>query len=112
MVKQDALMESLSSNLHGFLNPIQRGLSVPGKKFLWDGFLGLVRAGQHLFLHQEGLAVKTLIKKSGSLRFLNSFGRSGLATKEHITHFNTGCYMQFRIAKASVAESRLYIFSH
>ena len=46
MVKQDALMESLSSNLHGFLNQIQGNLSVPDKKFLWDGFIGLIRAGQ------------------------------------------------------------------
>jgi hypothetical protein len=45
MVKQDALMESLSSNLHGFLNQIQGGLSVPDKKFLRDGFIGLVRSG-------------------------------------------------------------------
>ena len=29
MVKQDALMESLSSNLHGFLNQINGNLSVP-----------------------------------------------------------------------------------
>lgn len=45
MVKQDALMESLSSNLHGFLNQIQHNLSAPDKKFLRDGFIGLVRAG-------------------------------------------------------------------
>jgi len=45
MVKQDALMESLSSNLHGFLNQIQGDLSVPDKKFLRDGFIGLVRSG-------------------------------------------------------------------
>ena len=46
MVKQNALMESLSSNLHGFLNQIQGNLSIPDKKFLRDGFIGLVRAGQ------------------------------------------------------------------
>ena len=45
MVKQDALMESLSSNLHGFLQRIEGNLSVPEKKFLRDGFIGLVRAG-------------------------------------------------------------------
>jgi hypothetical protein len=45
MVKKDALMESLSSNLHGFMNQIQGDLSVPGKKFLRDGFIGLVRSG-------------------------------------------------------------------
>ena len=45
MVKQDALMESLSSNLRGFLNPIGGELSVPDKKFLRDGFVGLIRAG-------------------------------------------------------------------
>jgi len=42
MVKQDALMESLSSNLHGFLNQIQGDMSVPDKKFLRDSFIGLV----------------------------------------------------------------------
>ncbi len=45
MVKQDALMGSLSSNLHGFLQSIQGGLSGPDKKFLRDGFIGLIRAG-------------------------------------------------------------------
>src|SRR3990172_8824908 len=40
MVKQDALMESLSSNLHGFLNQIQGDLSVPDKKFLRYRLLG------------------------------------------------------------------------
>jgi len=45
MVRQDALMESLSSNLHGFLNQIQGKLPVPEKKFLRDAFFGLVRAG-------------------------------------------------------------------
>ena len=46
MVKQNALIESLSSNLHGFLNQIQGNLSIPDKKFLRDGFVGLVRAGR------------------------------------------------------------------
>ena len=45
MVKQDALMGSLSSNLHGFLDQIEGSLSVPEKKFLRDAFFGLVRAG-------------------------------------------------------------------
>jgi hypothetical protein len=45
MVKQEALMEPLSSNLHGFLNQIQGNLSVPDKNFLRDGFIGLVRSG-------------------------------------------------------------------
>jgi hypothetical protein len=45
MVKQESLMESLSSNLNGFLNQIQSNLSVPDKKFLRDGLIGLVRAG-------------------------------------------------------------------
>jgi len=45
MVKQDALMESLSSNLKGFLNKIEGNLPVPDRKFLRDGFIGLVRAG-------------------------------------------------------------------
>ena len=42
IARQDALMESLSSNLHGFLNQIQGDMSVPDKKFLRDGFIGLV----------------------------------------------------------------------
>ena len=42
MVKQDALMESVSSNLHGFLSQIQGDMSVPDKKFLRDSFIGLV----------------------------------------------------------------------
>lgn len=41
MVKQDFLMESLSSNLHGFLNQNKGNLSVPGKNFYgmvhWSG---------------------------------------------------------------------------
>jgi hypothetical protein len=45
MVKQDALMESLSSNLHGFLQSIAGSLSSPDKKFLRDGLIGLIRAG-------------------------------------------------------------------
>ena len=48
MVKQDALMESLSSNLHGFLNQIQGDMSVTDKKFLRDSFIGLVRAGHSI----------------------------------------------------------------
>jgi len=46
MVKQEALIESLSSNLKGFLNKIEGNLSVPDRKFLRDGFIGLVRAGE------------------------------------------------------------------
>jgi hypothetical protein len=45
MVRQDALMESLSSNLCGFLKRIDGNLTVPERKFLRDGFIGLVRAG-------------------------------------------------------------------
>ena len=46
MVKRKALMESLSSNLHSFLEKTNKNLSVPDKKFLRDGFIGLLRAGQ------------------------------------------------------------------
>ncbi len=53
MVKQDALMGSLSSNLHGFLQSIQGGLSGPDKKFLRDGFIGLIRAG-HPIVCRDG----------------------------------------------------------
>jgi hypothetical protein len=46
MVKRKALMESLSSNLHNFLEKINPNLSMPDKKFLRDGLIGLLRAGQ------------------------------------------------------------------
>ena len=46
MVKRYALMESLSSNLHGFLKQIGKNLSIPDKKFLRDAFIGLLRAGR------------------------------------------------------------------
>jgi len=46
MVKRKALMESLSSNLHSFLKKTGQNLSLPDKKFLRDGFIGLLRAGQ------------------------------------------------------------------
>jgi hypothetical protein len=46
MVKREALMESLSSNLHSFLEKTSKNLSLPSKKFLRDGFIGLIRAGQ------------------------------------------------------------------
>lgn len=46
MLKQTALMESLSSNLHDFLKQIGKNLSLPDKKFLRDGLVGLLRAGQ------------------------------------------------------------------
>lgn len=46
MVKREALMESLSSNLHSFLEKTSKNLSLPAKKFLRDGFIGLIRAGQ------------------------------------------------------------------
>jgi hypothetical protein len=46
MVKRKALMESLSSNLNDFLKETSKNLSLPSKKFLRDGFIGLFRAGQ------------------------------------------------------------------
>jgi len=46
MVKRKALIKSLSSNLHSFLEKTNQNLSVPDKKFLRDGFIGLMRAGQ------------------------------------------------------------------
>jgi len=46
MIKQVALMESVSSNVHQFLQQIGTNLSRPDKKFLRDGFLGLLRAGK------------------------------------------------------------------
>jgi len=46
MVKRHALMESVSSNLHGFLKQIGKNLSMPDKKFVRDAFIGLLRAGR------------------------------------------------------------------
>ncbi len=46
MLKRKALMESISSNLHNFLKKIVKNLSVPDKKFLRDGLIGLIRCGK------------------------------------------------------------------
>ncbi len=46
MIKRESLMESLSSNLNDFLKKTSKNLSLPAKKFLRDGFIGLIRAGQ------------------------------------------------------------------
>jgi hypothetical protein len=46
MVKRYALMESLSSNLHDFLKKVSENLSLPDKKFLRDGLIGLIRSSQ------------------------------------------------------------------
>ena len=46
MLKRRALMESISSNLHSFLKKIGNNLSLPDKKFLRDGLIGLLRCGK------------------------------------------------------------------
>ena len=46
MLKRIALMESISSNLLNFLKKIGKNLSVPDKKFLRDGLIGLIRCGK------------------------------------------------------------------
>ena len=46
MLKKNGLMESLSANLHNFLKIIGQNLSLPNKKFLRDGLIGLLRAGK------------------------------------------------------------------
>jgi len=46
MVRTRALMECVSANLHEFLHSIDTDLTVPQKKFLRDGLLGLLRAGR------------------------------------------------------------------
>lgn len=46
MVKRQALMESLSSNLHDFIKKISWNLSLPDRKFLRDAMVGLLRAGK------------------------------------------------------------------
>ena len=46
MLKRKALIESISSNLHDFLKKIGSNLSVPDKKFLRDGLVGLIRCGK------------------------------------------------------------------
>ena len=46
MVKRYVLMESLLPNLHDFLNKVAKNLSLPDKKFLRGGLIGLIRGGQ------------------------------------------------------------------
>ena len=46
MLKRKALRESVSSNLHNFLKKIGKNLSLPDKKFLRDGLIGLLRYGK------------------------------------------------------------------
>lgn len=46
MLKRKALIESISSSLHNFLNKIGKKLSVPDKKFLRDSIIGLLRCGK------------------------------------------------------------------
>lgn len=46
MVRQHALMESISANLHGFLHQIDGNMKKPDKKFLQDALIGLLRAGR------------------------------------------------------------------
>jgi len=46
MLNRKALMESISSNLHGFLKKIANNLSMPDKKFLRDSLIGLIRSGK------------------------------------------------------------------
>jgi len=46
MLKRRALMDSISSNLHGFLKKIANNLPVPDKKFLRDSIIGLIRSGK------------------------------------------------------------------
>jgi len=46
MVKIQALMESLSFNLHSFLEKINKNLPLPNKKFLRDAMIALLRTGK------------------------------------------------------------------
>jgi hypothetical protein len=46
MLKRVALMESISPNLHNFLKKIGNNLSLPDKKFLRDGTIGLLWCGK------------------------------------------------------------------
>ncbi len=46
MFRHHALIENLSANLHDFIHQIGENLSRPDKKFLRDGFIGLIRAGK------------------------------------------------------------------
>jgi len=46
MLRQHALMESLSASLHGFVHQINGNLSRPDQKFLQDAIIGLLRAGR------------------------------------------------------------------
>src|SRR4030043_2154683 len=64
MLKRKALMESISSNLHGFLKKIANNLSVPDKKFLRDSLIGLLRCGKPIVCqmarHMPGQQTKFL----------------------------------------------------
>ena len=46
MVRQHALMESISANLHGFLHQINGNLSRSDQKFLQDALIGLLRTSR------------------------------------------------------------------
>ena len=46
MMPPQALMEAVSANFNGFLQPIGENLTKPQEKFLRDGLVGLLRAGR------------------------------------------------------------------
>ena len=46
MLKRVALMASISSNLHNYINKIGKNLSLPDKNLLRDSFIGLLRSGK------------------------------------------------------------------
>ena len=52
MLKRRALMESVSANLHNFLENIGKNLSLPDKKFLRDGVIGLLRSGKPIVAYR------------------------------------------------------------
>lgn len=46
MMRPQALIESVSAHVNGFLQPINANLTKPQQKFLRDGLIGLLRAGR------------------------------------------------------------------
>jgi hypothetical protein len=72
MLKRTALMESISSNLHSFLKKTGKNLSLADRKFLRDGLIGLIRAGQPIVWSPLS-AAKANFALNDPLNFLRLF---------------------------------------
>ncbi len=71
MLKRKALMESISSNLHGFLKKIANNLSVPDKKIIHDSLIGLIRCGKPIVCQMA----RYLPSQQTKLKFLSRLDR-------------------------------------